>query len=107
MISHKDLLLQQITFGIRHERFFAIPSMSGSIFDKIVYDPKSPFNRDIFNATRPIIDGQGEMKGRILLAESGNPNESGDSLAIDIDSVVLTLRGVDVDKAIDSIKKIY
>ena len=107
MISYKDLPLKLITIGIRHDRFFAIPSLSGSIMDKIVYDTKSPFNKDVFSATKPIIDGQGEMKGRILVAESENADERGDSLVIDIDSVVLTLRNVDVDKAIDSIRKVY
>jgi hypothetical protein len=82
-----------------------MPNISGAIIDHIVNDIKSPFFRDTFSYTRPIIDTQGDLKGRIL--GSDNDKREGDSLSIDIDSVILTVKTPNLDKALSTIKEHY
>lgn len=97
--------LKEVSLGIRHRRSFQIGALSGTIIDRIANDPSSPFFRDSFSYTFPIIDQQGDLKGRVL--SSKNETGKGDSLSIDIDSVLISVREKSVETALKKIKETY
>lgn len=97
-----NLKFQKASLGIRHARSFRIPEIIGEITDKITSDANSPFYRDIYTSTRPLIDIDGDLKGRILVSEKIEH-----SLTIDTDNVIITVSEDDTDTAISTIKNKY
>lgn len=95
------LKIKKIAIGLRHQRTFGIPELTGSMTDYILHDKKSPFGSDFFDRTDSILEF-GENKGRILFkAESDN------SLLVDIDNVILTVATDDIESTLKDMKDKY
>lgn len=97
-----EIKIRKISLGLRHRRSFRIPEISGSIIDRIIHDPSSPFNKDQYERTDALIDHKGESKGRVLVDGSGD-----NSLSIDIDSVIFNTASDDIGKTLTSIIDTY
>jgi len=92
-----DKDITHITLGIRHRRTFGLAQKAGDIVDHVLYDPDSPFNTNFFPNYFETASG-----GRMV----GN-EETGESFAVDSDSVVLRLVVKNFDKGYLDFKNIH
>ena len=80
--------INRLTFGVRFNRSFRIPDISGYIIDDIIADPKSPFKEKFFSEVYQ--DPSGRQK---MLASKGvedeNPNRY---LKINSDDLILSFK---------------
>ncbi len=89
--------IKKIILGIKYNRSFNVPNMTGKIFDHILSSEGSPFKRDFFNVVAETIND-----GRCLINQ-----KKGDMLSIDIDNVILLLNTDKFDQTIADIKEKY
>lgn len=71
-----------ITLGIRYNRSFRIPDISGDIIDNIIRDKNSPFNEKMFPKIR-----ESALRERLLINE-----ETEEYLRINTDDIIISIK---------------
>ena len=92
--------IKQISLGIRHRREFRIPEIAGEMVDRFLNDRESPFDREIFFPTEPLVENL-ENKGKKLFGKEGN------SVVVDYDSVILNLNSENIEDGLKKIEDTY
>jgi hypothetical protein len=71
-----------ITIGIRYQRSFRIPAISGEMIDNILHNNSSPFNSNIFDGVQEVSTGE-----KVLFKESTK-----EYLRINTDDLILGIK---------------
>lgn len=86
----------KITVGIRFRRSFRVSDISGQIIDYFLRDESSPFKDIAFDKV-----GDTGNRGKVLVDEKGN------TLSIDIDSLILSVNTSNLELTLKKFKDVY